>query len=136
MKQVLLTDSQSGDKIMINLEEVQFAKRAKACSSQTTMGVPFDSAPERTILHFKNKEYQGVLETIQEIFEIVSTKHTNDWLLSVEIVELAQREHQNHLVEQVLNHLEQVKTNRPAIAHLVENGLELIPKTLINSPIC
>jgi phenylalanine-4-hydroxylase len=82
------------------------------------------------------RENKPATKTIHEVFEIVSTKHTNDWLLSVEIAELAQREHQTHLVEQVLNHLEQVKTNRPAIAHLVENGLELIPNMPINSSIC
>lgn len=82
------------------------------------------------------RENKPATKTIQEIFEIVSTKHTNDWLLSVEIAELAQREHQTNLVEQVLNHLEQVKTNRPAIAHLIENGLELIPNMPINSSIC
>jgi phenylalanine-4-hydroxylase len=61
-----------------------------------------------------------------EAFAAVSDGHPNDWLLSVEIAELAQKEGNSDLVNKVLNHLENVKTNRPEIAHLITNGLELI----------
>ncbi|WP_396138179.1 aromatic amino acid hydroxylase [Flavobacterium sp.] len=64
--------------------------------------------------------------TLIEAFAAVSDGHPNDWLLSVEIAELAQKEGNSDLVNKVLNHLENVKTNRPKIAHLITNGLELI----------
>ncbi len=63
--------------------------------------------------------------TLKETFAAVTSGHPNDWLLSVEIAELAQKEENSDLANKVLNHLENVKTNRPEIAHLITNGLEL-----------
>ena len=72
------------------------------------------------------REKNSVAITLKEAFAAVTSGHPNDWLLSVEIAELAQKEGNSDLVNKVLNHLENVKTNRPKIAHLVINGLELI----------
>jgi phenylalanine-4-hydroxylase len=72
------------------------------------------------------RENKPATITLKEAFAAVSDGHPNDWLLSVEIAELAQKEGNSDLVNKVLNHLENVKTNRPEIAHLITNGLELI----------
>jgi len=64
--------------------------------------------------------------TLKEAFGAVTAGHPNDWLLSVEIAELAQKSNNNDLTEKVLNHLEKVKLNRPEVAKLITNGLELI----------
>ena len=64
--------------------------------------------------------------TLKEAFGAVSANHPNDWLLSVEIAELAKKENNTDLSNKVLNHLEKVKSNRPEIAHLIDGGLELI----------
>lgn len=64
--------------------------------------------------------------TLKEAFGAVSANHPNDWLLCVEIAELAQKQGNNDFIGKVLNHLEKVKQNRPQIAHLIDNGLELI----------
>ena len=72
------------------------------------------------------RENKSTTITLKEAFAAVTSGHLNDWLLSVEIAELAQKEGNSDLVNKVLNHLENVKTNRPKIAHLVTNGLELI----------
>ena len=72
------------------------------------------------------RENKSTTITLKEAFAAVTSGHPNDWLLSVEIAELAQKEGNSDLVNKVLNHLENVKTNRPKIAHLVTNGLELI----------
>jgi phenylalanine-4-hydroxylase len=64
--------------------------------------------------------------TLKEAFAAVSANHPNDWLLSVEIAEIAFKEHNNNLVDKVVNHLENVKQRRPEVAHLITNGLELI----------
>jgi phenylalanine-4-hydroxylase len=72
------------------------------------------------------RENKTATITLKEAFAAVSAGHPNDWLLSVEIAELAQKEGNSDLVNKVLNHLENVKTNRPEIAHLITNGLELI----------
>ncbi len=72
------------------------------------------------------RENKTATTTLKEAFASVTANHPNDWLLSLEIVELAKKEENTDLVDKVLNHLEKVKINRPEIKHLVDNGLELI----------
>ena len=72
------------------------------------------------------REKKSAAITLKEAFAAVTSCHPNDWLLSIEIAELAQKEGNSDLANKVLNHLENVKTNRPEIAHLITNGLELI----------
>uniref|UniRef100_UPI00404B3362 aromatic amino acid hydroxylase n=1 Tax=Flavobacterium sp. TaxID=239 RepID=UPI00404B3362 len=82
---------------------------------------------ERLYLSVRNiREGKPAATTLKEAFASVSAGHPNDWLLSVEIAELAKKEGNSDLVDKVLNHLEKVKSNRPEIVHLVDNGLELI----------
>jgi phenylalanine-4-hydroxylase len=64
--------------------------------------------------------------TLKEAFGAVTANHENDWLLLVEIAELAKKENHSDLIDKVLNHLEKVKTKRPKIAHLIDGGLALI----------
>jgi phenylalanine-4-hydroxylase len=59
------------------------------------------------------------------IFEIVSSKHSNDWLLPLEIAEILHNEKVTSSFEIVLNYLEHLKTKRPEVSHLIENGLQL-----------
>ena len=72
------------------------------------------------------REHKPAITTLKEAFASVTANHPNDWLLSVEIAELAKKEGNSDLVDKVLNHLEKVKTNRPEVAHLIDGGLELI----------
>jgi phenylalanine-4-hydroxylase len=89
---------------------------------------------EKLYLSVRNiREGKPASTTLKEAFASVSAGHPNDWLLSVEIAELAKKEENSDLVDKVLNHLEKVKSNRPEIAHLVDNGLELIFEKAISS---
>lgn len=63
---------------------------------------------------------------LDAIFELVKVNHPNDWLLSVEISELLQKEKNQTTLPKVVQHLDQLKKNRPEIAHLIDAGLELI----------
>lgn len=98
-------------------------------SSQT---IKQKKSPEREELERLYKNVRNIREnrvaeiTLKEAFAAVSSAHPNDWLLSLEILELAYKNHRHDFIEKVQNHLEKVKTNRPEIAHLITNGLELI----------
>ncbi|EAZ95661.1 phenylalanine 4-monooxygenase [Flavobacteria bacterium BAL38] len=82
---------------------------------------------EKLYLSIRNiRENKTATTTLKEAFASVTANHPNDWLLSVEIAELAKKEDNSDLVEKVLNHLEKVKINRPEIAHLINGGLELL----------
>lgn len=72
------------------------------------------------------RENNSADSSLETIFETVKTNHPNDWLLSIEIAELANNFGDEDLLEKVLLHLENVKTNRPEVVHLITNGLELI----------
>lgn len=72
------------------------------------------------------REGKNASITLKEAFGAVSSNHPNDWLLSIEIVEMAYNSHHNDLVDKVVNHLENVKSKRPEVAHLIKNGMELI----------
>lgn len=72
------------------------------------------------------RENKTSTTTLKEAFASVTANHPNDWLLSVEIAELAEKQNNTDLVSKVLNHLEKVKQNRPDVAHLITGGLDLI----------
>ena len=87
---------------------------------------------EREELEYLYKNVRNIREnkaaeiTLKEAFGAVSSNHPNDWLLSVEILEIAHKENNSDLVEKVQNHLEKLKIKRPEVAHLINNGIELI----------
>jgi len=63
-------------------------------------------------------------------FDLVKKHHPKDWLLSVEIYELAVGKDDN-LSKVVLNHLQDVKSKRPDISHLIQDGINLIEGQLV-----
>lgn len=87
----------------------------------------------------KRKELEGLYQnirnlrngdktelSIEDTFNKLSSNHTNDWLLSVEIAELLYKHNESSLLEKVMEHLNGVKKRRPEVAHLIDGGLELI----------
>ena len=50
----------------------------------------------------------------------------NDWLLCVELAELLKARNETQLLNEILSHLENLKKQRPEVAQLISNGLELI----------
>lgn len=72
------------------------------------------------------REGKEATQTLTEIFSLLKEKHGNDWLLSVEIAELAHNNNDQELLQQVMLHLDAVKAKRTEITHLIEGGLELI----------
>lgn len=98
----------------------------------STQTIKPKKTPEREELENLYQAVRNIREgqksqiTLKEAFGAVSANHPNDWLLSVEIAELAHKQGNQDFVQKVLNHLEKVKHNRPEIAHLIKNGLELI----------
>ena len=98
-------------------------------SSQTIKQKKSPERQELEKLYASVRNIRGnkpAITTLKEAFASVTANHPNDWLLSVEIAELAKKEENSDLVDKVLNHLEKVKTNRPEVAHLIDGGLELI----------
>lgn len=64
--------------------------------------------------------------TLKEAFGALTSNHPTDWLLAVEIAEIAHKENNNELVDKVLNYLKSIKTRKPEVGKLIKNGLDLI----------
>ncbi|MFY7731264.1 MAG: aromatic amino acid hydroxylase [Flavobacterium sp.] len=64
--------------------------------------------------------------SLSDVFSALQQKHSDDWLLSVEIAELLHAQNNNVLLDEVVAHLEQLKLKRPKVAHLITDGLSLI----------
>ncbi len=98
----------------------------------STQTIKQKKSPEREELENLYKNVRLIREgkpaeiTLKEAFGAVSGNHPNDWLLSVEILELAYQNHNDDLSSKVKNHLENVKQHRPEVAHLIDNGINLI----------
>lgn len=90
-----------------------------------------EKTPEREKLELYYREIRAIrenkidVEKAIEIFKIVSIKYPNDWLLSLEIAEILHLRKEGNLFNEVLNHLNKLKVNRPEVSHLIDNGLEL-----------
>ncbi|HEU4788513.1 MAG TPA: aromatic amino acid hydroxylase [Flavobacterium sp.] len=72
------------------------------------------------------RESNDTTASLEPIFEKLQNNHPNDWLLSVELIELLNTRNETNLMQQILLHLENLKKQRPEIEKLISNGLELI----------
>ncbi len=73
----------------------------------------------RTSPTFQQGESPLEMEALHTIFNELRMNHSNDWLLPMEIYELT-------LSEEILEYLQNLKEQRPEIAHLIGGGLQLI----------
>ncbi len=69
---------------------------------------------------------------LSPIFADVQASHPNDWLLPLEIYELVARD-DSSFSERVLNYLINLKSRRPTVAHLIDDGLLLLEKKVPKS---
>jgi phenylalanine-4-hydroxylase len=72
------------------------------------------------------RESNDTTTSLEPIFEKLQNNHPNDWLLSIEIIELLNTRNETNLMQEVLLHLDSLKKQRPEIEKLISNGLELI----------
>ena len=66
-------------------------------------------------------------KTLEELIE----NHPSDWLLPVELYELAFIGNEKKLCEAIKNHLEIIKQNKPEVGRLIDDGLAIIEKQAI-----
>ena len=72
------------------------------------------------------RETKDTTTSLAPIFEKLKEEHSNDWLLCVELAELLKARNETQLLSEILSHLENLKKQRPEVAQLISNGLELI----------
>ncbi len=79
----------------------------------------------RNIRNGENTKY-----SLNAAFDIVKKHHPKDWLLSVEIYELA-TELDPKFAEEVKERLLEISKERPEIAHLIEDGIEMTENKMV-----
>lgn len=98
-------------------------------TSKTIQVKKSDERLELESLYQQVRDYrEGTNKSISrtKVLEQLADKHTNDWLLPVELYELAFKGNEKILCESILRHLETVKQNNPDVGHLIDAGLEII----------
>ncbi|WP_053970191.1 aromatic amino acid hydroxylase [Mangrovimonas sp. ST2L15] len=87
---------------------------------------------ELEVLYQQVRDYrEGNTQTISrhKVLEQLIENHPEDWLLPIELYELAFQSSKQELCEAILKHLEGIKSNRPQVGHLIDDGLDIIEKS-------
>lgn len=62
----------------------------------------------------------------KHIFNLISTSSSSDWLLTLELYELAFKTNNSDFKDTIYNRLETLKNERTEIAHLIDSGISLL----------
>jgi phenylalanine-4-hydroxylase len=103
--------------------------------TETTIKVKKDPARvQLERLYGQIREYrEGTNRTISrtKVFQELKASHSLDWLLSVEIYELARADQNDAFASEILAHLQQVKLQRPEVGHLIDGGIALVDSEMV-----
>ena len=98
-------------------------------SGSTTIKVQKSAERQRLeSLYGQVREFrEGTNTTISrnKVLQELRNNHPEDWLLSVELYELAKGRKDASFAAEILEHLEEVKRRRPEIGHLIDDGVAL-----------
>lgn len=98
--------------------------------SSTTIKPNISPARKKLQLLYRQiREFrEGTNTTISrnKVFKEVKEHYPEDWLLSVELYELAKNNNDSDFAQDILNHLQEVKQQHPALGHLIDDGIELV----------
>lgn len=103
--------------------------------------------PSSQTIHIKKSRKQLELESLYQqirdyregknktisrtkVLEELIKNHSKDWLLTVEIYELAKLGNESDLADRCLTHLESIKQDRPEVGRLIDDGLEIINENM------
>jgi len=66
-----------------------------------------------------------------KVFQEICNKYPNDWLLSVELYELAKSNGDIDFAKEIALYLESVKRNNPEVGQLIDDGLQLVDSSFV-----
>ena len=104
-------------------------------TSETIKPIKSEARKKLELYYKQIRDYrEGSNTTISrnKVFKEVCEKYPNDWLLSIELYELAKNNNDLEFAQQIHSHLEAVKLNNPKSGHLIDDGLSLVDGQLVN----
>ncbi|MBT8281234.1 MAG: aromatic amino acid hydroxylase [Muriicola sp.] len=81
------------------------------------------------LLYLQIREFrEGTNTTISrnKVFKELKANYPHDWLLSVELYELAKNNNDEEFADEILDHLQAVKQELPGLGHLIDDGISLV----------
>ncbi|WP_047416472.1 aromatic amino acid hydroxylase [Cellulophaga sp. Hel_I_12] len=103
--------------------------------TDTTIKPIKDAASEQLEQYYQHirdfREGRNVTISRNKVFQELKHAYPNDWLLSIELYELAKQSNDAEFSEAILKHLEEVKLNNPKLGHLIDDGLALVDQSLV-----
>jgi len=104
--------------------------------SSTTTKSKEDTAHKRLEQYYAQvrefREGTNITTSRHKVFDAIKTEFPEDWLLSVELYELAKQNGDTDFTEDIVAHLEVVKQQNPKIGHLIDDGVGLVNQSLVN----
>lgn len=82
------------------------------------------------IRHFR--EGKNTTVSRNKVLQALKKDHPNDWLLPVELYELAKQDNNQEFQQEILEHLENIKRDNPKVGHLIDDGIELVDTALVS----
>ena len=76
------------------------------------------------------REGKNTIISRGKLFQEFISRFPKDWLLPVELYELAIKGNRTVLATEIKAHLEQLKLDRPKVGHLIDDGLALVDQGL------
>ena len=104
-------------------------------TSETIKPIKSEARKKLELYYKQVRDYrEGSNTTISrnKVFKEICGKYPNDWLLSIELYELAKNNNDLEFAQQIHSHLEAVKLNNPKSGHLIDDGLSLVDSQLVN----
>ena len=101
-------------------------------STNTIKGKTSPERKELESLYKAIRDYREGKYTMfspEAVFDILQISHTKDWLLSVELYELAMERQNKKFAEDILTYLQKLRLKRPDISHLIDDGIDLVNDT-------
>ncbi|NHF61420.1 aromatic amino acid hydroxylase [Flavobacteriaceae bacterium TP-CH-4] len=103
--------------------------------SSTTIKPQLSEARRKLIQYYQQvrefREGRNTTISRHKVFDEIKMAYPNDWLLSVELYELAKNNGDIDFAEEIVQHLETVKQHNPKVGHLIDDGLALVDKSLV-----
>lgn len=77
---------------------------------------------------------EGTNTTISrnKVLKALKKDHPKDWLLPVELYELAKQDNNRAFQKEIMEHLEHIKQDNPKVGHLIDDGLQLLDTALVS----
>ena len=105
--------------------------------SEKTIKVEKDKRRQKLeLLYGQVRDFrEGVNTTVSrnKILGVLMNEYPEDWLLSVELYELAKGEADRDFAREILRHHEDVKQRRPEVGHLIDHGIALVQGKKVTS---